>query len=419
MVSLPKIEKILHLPPSRHLPISEFCIDSRSVKPGSCFIAVKGQKADGHNYLQEVAARGAYAALVEKNYSGPDYGLVLLRVDNVLESLQELARVVHRERKTKVIGITGSVGKTTTKEFIAEILSGKFKIHKNPRSFNSQLTLPMVLLNAKGDEDFLILEMSMEKKGDIQRLVDIAAPEIVVLLRIAYCHAENFGSLEEIAWAKSEIFTSRTEVAFIHEASCSFEAIQESCTAENIIYPSQMEIPSPFTESHLTENFSAAYEVAKYLGMTDEEIQPRSLLLKPFERRFQKKIYQGITYIDDTYNANPASTIAALQNLPSTTGRKIVVFGSITHIGQFSFSSHRELGKLAGSVADELLCIGKEAIPMVEAFAKSGKPARFFTDYGELKKAVKTVALPGDVVLVKGSNGHKMWEIIDFIEVKQ
>jgi len=420
MFSLVKIAKLLELPPCRHLPISEFGIDSRCIAKGGVFFALPGERTDGHVFLEEVANKGAFAAVVSKTYEGPDFGLVLLYVDDVLESLQTLAKLILEERKTKIIGITGSVGKTTTKEFIFHILSKKFKIHKNPRSFNSQRTLPLVILNAKGDEDYLLLEMSMSEKGQIAKLVEIAKPSIVVVTPIAYCHAENFESLEEIGKAKAEVFTSSCEFAVIHYQSIKLQPIEDACICEHVIYPGFLPVKSPFVESHFTENFAAAFEVAKYLGLTDREIENRLIGLKPFNQRFEKKNIQGITFIDDTYNANPTSMIAALMNLPAPTenGKKIAVLGDMGELGQFSFSSHMEVGKVALNHVDELFCIGKECRPMVDVFEKANKVVCFFSDYQKLKEAVKKRAEIGDVVLVKGSNYHKLWEIFDFMGEK-
>lgn len=414
MYSLKKIAKWLGKECDRHLPISVFAIDSREVEKGGLFFALKGEKVDGHDFLAEVAARGAFAAVVSKEYVGPDFGLVLFFVDDVVEALQEIAKRALQERKTKVIAITGSLGKTTTKEFLYQLLCQKFRVGKTIGNRNSQRTLPLAILNAMGDEEFIILEMSMTEKGHIRKLVQMAPPTIVVLTPIVACHAKYFQSLEAIAEAKAEIFTEKAEFAVIHEKSARFDAVIHGCTCEHVIYPRELLFKSPFKETHLTENVSAAAFVGEYLGLTPGEMEVASKRMKPFEHRFEKKQCRGITFVDDAYNANATSMIAALMNLPKPKkgGKTVAVLGSMGDLGKYSFVSHTEVAKEALGRVDLLYCIGEEAKPMVDVFEKHQKPVRFFTSYDDLKQALHQVAVEGDVVLVKGSNFHKLWNVI-------
>ena len=377
-----------------------------------------GEKVDGHNFLGEAKEKGAYSAVVSKEYKGPDHGLVLFRVPNVLEGLHRLAKETLLVRKGRIIGVTGSVGKTTTKDFIAKLLEVKYKVAKNRESYNSQITLPWVVLNADGNEDFLVLEMAMSEPGNIKRLVEIAPPEIVVMTPIVLCHAKNFESLEAIAAAKGEIFTSKCNFSVIHTHSAQLSPIRERCTSQNILYPYEFEIPSPFQETHLTENFQAACEVALHLGVTEEQIKMQAKFLKPPKHRFEKKVIGKITVIDDTYNANPTSLLTALMNLPKPQkgGKTIAVLGSMGELGKFSYLSHKQVGEEALKRVDQLFCVGPECRPMVEVFVKGGKPVEFFSDYTLLKKGVSEAVSSGDVVLVKGSNFHKLWEVVEFIE---
>lgn len=418
MIPLEKVASILGHRIERRLPITSFVIDSRQVKPGSLFFAYKGEKVDGHSFLPEVAEKGAFAAVVSEGYKGPSYGMELIYVKDVKESLHDLAKTIHQERKTRVIGITGSVGKTTTKEFIATLLEKKFRIYKTPGSCNSQMTLPLAILGAKGNEQYLVLEMGMTHRGNIANLVKIAPPEIVVLGPIVIGHSAFHEDLESIARAKCEIFTSHAEFAVIHEISAQQKTVIDSCNCPNVVYPTDIGIKSPFVESHLTENFIGACEVALHLGMTKMEIQNRISYLKPFQRRFEKIRHQGVLYIDDSYNANPTSTIAALMNLPEPKkgGRRIFAFGSMKELGKFCFESHSQVGLLAAEKVDELLCIGEEAKPMIACFSNRSKGARQFSCYQEMKRALQEMVKEGDVVLIKGSNSHKLWELIDHID---
>lgn len=419
MITLFQIGKMINVNVDSRLPIPNYHIDSREVSKGGLFFAIKGEKVDGHDYLEEVAARGGYGAVVNRSYRGPSFGLVLLKVEDVTKALQTLAREVLAKKKTKVIGITGSVGKTTTKEFLHDLLKTRFTVEKNPRSYNSQLTLPLVILRAPEQLDFLILEMSMTSKGHIANLVNIAPPTLVIMTPIGLVHAGFFNSVEEIAEAKSEILSPSVEFAAIHAKAIRFKAVQKALIAEHIVYNENCPVACPLKEAHFRENFSGAYEIAKYLGMSNREIEQAASKLKPMEHRFELKSYKGITFVDASYNANPLSAIAALRGLPKPKkegAKRVAVFGAMGELGKFSFMSHREVAREALDYIDHLLVIGKEAEPMVEVFKKSGRPAELFDSYDRLAGRMREISKEGDVVLVKGSNYHRLWEIIEFAE---
>jgi UDP-N-acetylmuramoyl-tripeptide--D-alanyl-D-alanine ligase len=422
-ISLQKIASISGSACTSTLDVHSFSIDSRKATEGSLFFALKGERVDGHDYLQEVSESGAYAAIVSKKYIGPGYGLELLFVDDALEALQLLAKVMLKERGIKVIGITGSVGKTTTKDMISHILSMKYKVHSTKRSYNSQAMLPITILEAKGDEDYMVLEMAMSKAGQIKQLVAIAPPSIVVLTPITYCHSENFESLEEIAAAKAEIFCMSTEYAVLHIDSAKFPAVYSGCLSSNILYPAKIPLISPYKESHFSDNFVAAYEVAKYVGMSDDEIRLASLSLlgKKSEHRFEKIEKNGILFIDDSYNANVLSTCAALDNIsePEEGGRKIFVFGEMMELGSVTGMSHKLVTNKALEKVDIVLTIGKATKDMTERFTAAGKSAYYHYDYRALRDRLFKLAKKGDIVLIKGSNSHRLWKLIETAPVLQ
>ncbi len=396
--------------------------DSREVTPGSVFYALKGATFDGHDYLQEVKNRGALAAVIDEKWQGKEVDLPLIRVPNVLEALQKLAKIYRRKNlHKKVIGVTGSCGKTTTKEFIAKMLSVAFSVEKSPGSLNSQVTMPLCVLNLLGKGDILVLEMGMSRKGEMAKLTDIAVPNIVILTPITYAHSEFFADIEGIASAKGEIFTSEAlEYAFIHRESMIYQNIQR-----NVFCPYELfggndfpEFSYPFTASHLIEDAGAAIRIGKHLGMNNEAIQRGLKELKTYEHRFDEKHYQGIKIIDDSYNANPKSMTSALLNmpLPSNGGRRIGVFGSMGELGSYEEEGHKLVGQKAVDILDELLCIGAPCRHMVDIFQEKCKKVSFFSDYSEMKKVLKESMQEGDVVLVKGSKFHKLWTMIDYID---
>lgn len=403
--------------------ITRHVSDSRDVCPGAVFYALKGEKTDGHLYLQQVKEAGAIAAVVSSSYQGESFGLRLFYVDDVISKVQQIAKEYAASFSDKVIiGVTGSVGKTTTKEFLATLLSKKFRVAKNPRSFNSQVTFPMTVLNLIEKGDLIVLEMAMSDQGQIAKLVDIAPPHIAVLTPITYCHSEFFNSIHEIARAKAEIFSSkRLAYAAISEESYAFEDVKSAVQVPYAVYSArenEKKWKFPFTATHLIEDAMGAIAAARYLGMTDAEIQLGLDDLKPYDHRFQVRRWNGAIFVDDSYNANPKSMIAALENLPKPgeQGKVFGVLGSMGELGDYEEKGHQIVGEKAYEVLTELLCIGKECSSMMDAFSAGGKKAQLFSNYDTIREYLLKEVRSGDVVLVKGSNFHKLWEVISFID---
>jgi len=395
-------------------------IDSRKVRAGSLFFALSGEKVDGHDFLSEVSKRGAVAAVVSNEYQGEDFGLDLIATEDVKKALQDLAKEVFQRKSPFVIGVTGSVGKTTAKEFIATLLSKKFRVMKSPGSLNSQIGLPSTLLNWEGNEEICVLEMGMSQKGEIARLVDIAPPNLGVLTKVSLAHSEFFNSIEEIAEAKSEIFNSRKmERAFCHLDTKAFRCIRLLKHAKTWFHPSDegaditlKELEPPFEESHLQETFLAAAAVALHLGMSLDEIQKASQDLETIEHRFQKIEKKSILFIDDSYNASPESMMQALSNLPSLK-RKVGFLGAMKELGTFETASHFDVLEHAISTLDHLICIGNEWDIIKNKKIIKGKVVEIFNEKENAVKRLKEVARPGDVVLLKGSNSFKLWTALE------
>jgi UDP-N-acetylmuramoyl-tripeptide--D-alanyl-D-alanine ligase len=411
-------------------------IDSRHLKAGEVFFALSGERVDGHSFLFEISQKKAKAAVVSKEYQGPDFGLDLVYVENVLETLQKLAQEIFAERATQVIAVTGSVGKTTTKEFIATLLEEKFRIGKTPGTYNSQATLPLCILNATGEEKLFVMEMGMSLPGEITRLVQIAPPDIAFVGRLALAHAAFFPEgLEGIARAKAEILSHpKTQLAILNSDTRQFQAFQSLGIPQVALFGDQEyqlvvsekgwrimekgilspEMTLPFEASHLRENFLGATVVARKLGMSWEEIFFQIPKLKLIPRRFERVERDGVVFINDSYNANPTSMRAAFENLPvAQEGRRIGILGEMRELGAFSEISHREIGELALDYFDQLLCFGRESAPLAEAFAKSGRSVQLFEEIAPLKEEMLRVVKPGDVVLIKGSNSKCMWTLLE------
>jgi UDP-N-acetylmuramoyl-tripeptide--D-alanyl-D-alanine ligase len=324
------------------------------------------------------------------------------------------------------------VGKTTTKEFIATVLEGKFRVGKTPGNANSQVGMPLSLLNARGDEEVFVMEMGMSQPGELKRLVAVSPPTIAVIIAVELCHALYFqDGLEGIARAKAEILSSpETQCAILHASLLLFPCMQREGVVSygapgadfelehNVVIERGERSPPleiPFSETHLCSNALAAIAVARELKMSWEEIQTRVALLRPFPKRFERLEVQGRVVINDAYNASPASMRAALCNLPDPQkGKKrVAVLGSMKELGRYTEGCHREVALAALLVIDHLLCLGEECAPMVDVFKQENRPVELFSDLAALKRRVFAVAEEGDVVLIKGSNSHRLWQIID------
>lgn len=443
---LAQLAEILNCPENTISPegdkenITGFAVDSRQVAPGMLFIALKGYRVNGEDFLEEVAQKGAIGAIVSKEYRGPDFGLVLLFVESPLSALQQLAHKAYAERGFRSVAVTGSVGKTTTKEFIVTLLEAKYRVIKTPGNANSQVGLPLAILNGEEQGDCFVCEMAMSEPGQIKKLIEIIPPDIAVLTKIGVSHAAFFeGGIEEIAAAKAEIFShSERTLAVINASTRRFEAISQ-LTNRKIIFGEKESlfdysidkvmggvavkergvekaiIPLAFDASHLLENFCAALVVARQFGLTWEEITVQAQKLKPFKRRFEKIEKEGFIYINDSYNASPESMQAALINLPLPVAQKkrIAVLGEMRELGAYQVSGHEQVAREALNWIDHLICLGKGCLPMVEIFKEAQRPVDYFEDFEAMRLFLKQTATPGDIILLKGANSHALWRLAE------
>jgi len=399
-----------------------FAFDSRKIKKGGFFFALTGEKVNGHSFLQEVAEKGAAGGVVAKEYQGPSFGMTLLYVDDVKKCLQDLAREKIRREQQPIIGVTGTVGKTTTKDFIATLLEEKYRVLKPEGSANSQVGLPLTILNAKGEKDLYVLEYGMSLPGEIHRLIEIAPPTVGVLTAISWVHAENFRSMDEIAEAKCELFSSdKMEEAMIHHSLASFPSVQKiGCLKryygkdEGFFYEGK-ELEVPFKESHFCDNLKGALMVAHRFGLSFEEVSRGIKKFSFSPHRFQRLVRNGVQIIDDSYNASPASMRAGLANLPRPMkgGKTIAVLGEMKELGEISEKCHEEMGHFALPLVDELICYGKETLPLAKVFEEEGKGVCHFENLDLVAKKLKGLSQEGDVVFIKGSNSNRLWTILD------
>jgi len=394
------------------LSFTGYAIDSRLCKPGDLFFALPGEKTDGHKFLNQVAANGGKAAIVLRGYSGPDFGLELIEVDDPLQTLQKLAQDKLQKQRPLIVGVTGTVGKTTCKEYIATLLEGSREVAWSPKSQNSQLTCPLTILNQAGwGEEVLVLEMGMSKKGEIARLVEIASPDIAVITAVSLVHAANFDSWEEIACAKGEILQHpRTKLGVIPPIDLlrKFGSCPKKVVSFEHNRPELSHLPP-----HHQYNAFLAMTVCRELGLEWETILHRVPLLNVLEGRGSVVEKGGIVFIHDAYNASPQSMKAALDALPKTAGKKLAVLGDMKELGKFSEEAHKDIGNYALDKLDHLICTGEECVPLAEVWRKQGREVNWFGDNQGALQALKKIAKPGDTVLLKGSNSCRLWELLE------
>lgn len=419
--------------------------DSRLVAKGNLFFALKGNNCDGHDFLKEVAEKGAVAAIVRHDYSGSHYGMTLLYVTDPLETLQQLARDFLAQLHCRVVAITGSVGKTTTKEFLYTLLSGKYKTLRTPGNSNSQIGLPMALINGiEGNEQIVICEMGMTHSGNISKLVKIAPPHLALITGVEYVHACNFKGLEGIAEAKSEIISHPTtalglinakipkakqlaqrkhpriftfgdkddEAYFTYEQSDKHTLVVKHEGKTVAEFP-----PLALPGKHNGTNFLIAATAAYLMGMTWAEIAERQPLLQLPERRLQFIEKKGVLFVNDSYNASLVAVKAAIDALPAPEGkgRKFAAFGEMLELGDLSEQQHRAVGEHALPILDGMFCLGNECKTIQEVWKRGNKPCHVYMDQNDLIEALRNTVKPGDVVLVKGSRLKQMWRVIDEI----
>lgn len=409
-----------------------FSIDSRDIEKNTLFFALQGNRVQGTAFLREVFQKGAIAAVVPKTYQGASYGLHLFFVENVTLALQKLAQEKMRSiSRAHIIAITGSIGKTTSKEYLFALLHKRFSVFHTPKNYNSQVGLPLSLLNAPFDCQIYIVEMGMSEKGNIQQLVQIVPPTIAWITQISHSHFSNFSSLEEIAREKAKLFSSpRVQYRIINQDISHYNCMQPLdkntiiCGRDIKLLPQgnnfqilyYQEISHSFSlqtcGKHLLDNWVGAVAIAKLLGLSFQDIFASINTLPLVPHRFQKKSYGGITFIDDSYNANADSTIAALHNLPKTSGRKIFVFADMHELGSYTAKAHERVASAALSLTDACFCLGEASKVITDQFISHGKPGYHFTDRGLMFDSVIKYIKKGDLALVKGANQYKLWEMI-------
>ena len=419
-----------------------YSIDSRTVQAGDLFFAVKGERLDGHDFVEAALGRGAVAAVVRKDqlsrYPNPKN---LLAVDDTLLALQTLATAVRKLWGKTAIGITGSMGKTTTKEAVAHLLSTKYRVHRTKGNFNNHFGLPLGLLTLEPEYDLAVVEMGMNHVGEIAALAHIALPNEGLVTNVAPVHLEFFDSIAGIARAKYELVEAlpATGTAFLNaddEYVCQFgrgfkgkvvlfglksvadvraekiESIGTEGTRFDLICCGGLRQPihSPLLGQHNVYNVLAAAAVAMEHGITPSEIAEALPTMTPADKRGEVVQLGNITVINDCYNCNPNALNAMVDTLASMAAeRRVVVAGEMLELGPEGEELHRQCGThIAEKAIDVLLGVRGSATAMVEGAKNAGTRAEFVATPEEAGEWLARETKDGDVVLLKASRGVKL-----------
>ncbi len=439
-ISFSALAQLLDLNHTNQTLVKGVAIDSRRVKPGDLFFALPGNRVDGHDFLEEIAAKGATGAVVSETYRGPAFNIPMLHVPDVLESLQDLARKSLKRRKTKVIAISGSLGKTTVKEFAATLLGARFHVFASPESYNSQATVPLSILMADETEDYLVLEMGMSHAGHLKKLISVAPPTIALISTVAVQHAVNFSDgLAGISREKASLFSHpKTKLGIMHRDIHYFDEVYQtgacpkltfSTTSKEADYYLELveggvsvfpkgedpiEIPLSLPNHAHYQNFLAAVCLARAVGVEWSVIQKAAPLVHLPSMRFEKVVKEGIVFINDAYNANPDSMKAALESLPrpGQGGKTIAVLSEMDALGMYTEGAHAQVAETALHHVDLLLCVGSRCETMHKIWKREKKAVELFESRAALQEALKAHVQPGDVVLLKGARSYALDQLL-------
>jgi UDP-N-acetylmuramoyl-tripeptide--D-alanyl-D-alanine ligase len=433
--------------------VGNVATDSRSMQPGDLFVAIRGPRFDGHEFVDEAIARGAMGAIVEAGRAGGAGGVAIIEVGESIRALQNLAHAVREASGSKVIAITGSAGKTTTKETIADFLSASYRVVKNKGNLNNHIGLPLSLMQLREGPDVAVMELGMNHAGEISTLVAIADPDVRVWTNVGDAHIGFFASPDAIADAKAEIleaadphdvlvcnaddarvmaraatFAGRT-VTFGESAGATVQARDiedrgiDGMRARVMTPAGERVIETPLLGRGNLANVLAAAAVALELGVPLDTIVSSAAALRPADRRGAVgRLSRGVTLVDDSYNSSPAALKRALDVIARDThaARKVAVLGEMLELGDHATALHRESGRIAAASGLQLLFAvgGAPARELAEAAIAAGMPGAqvSYIDTSDAAAPIVTRAIrPGDVVLVKGSRGTRTDLVADRI----
>jgi UDP-N-acetylmuramoyl-tripeptide--D-alanyl-D-alanine ligase len=417
--------------------------DTRSLRAGDLYWALRGENFDGHDFVAEAAAGGAAGAVVAQDVPGTPDGFALIQVSDTLTALQRLAAWYRDRLPARVVCLTGSNGKTSTKDFAAAVASTKFSVSKTEGNLNNHIGLPLTILSAKVSDEVCVWEIGMNHAGEIEPLARLARPDIGIITNIGVAHIEFLGSREAIAQEKgmlgevlpanavlvlpdSDQFTP--SLAARTPARVVLAGAPGGAHAENL-RPSphgldfdlvrgkeRVAAHLPVTGEHMVRNALLAVSAGLELGLSLRECASGLAATKLSARRLACLDVRGVTVLDDSYNANPDSMEAALHALRGLPGggRRFAVLGRMGELGAYAEEGYRRVGRTAAATMDVLIAVGPETSPLAEEAEKVGlSEIRRAADTAEAAKFLRDLARPGDAVVVKGSRAARMERVLE------
>ncbi|MEO1432834.1 MAG: UDP-N-acetylmuramoyl-tripeptide--D-alanyl-D-alanine ligase [Cyanobacteria bacterium J06633_8] len=407
--------------------------DSRIIKPGEVFVAFRGEKFDGHKFVATAIEKGAIAAIVDFEYENSQ--LPVLKVTNTLEAYQKIAQWWRNQFSIPVIGVTGSVGKTTTKELIAGVLSTQGRVHKTYANFNNEIGVPKTLLELVAEHDYAVIEMAMRGLGQIAELTQITHPTIAVITNVGTAHIELLKSEEAIAQAKCELLAEMPKdgVAILNYDNPLLmktaakvwqgKVITFGFTGGDIhgklidnytLEIAGLRLPLPMPGRHIGANYMAALAVAQVLNIDWKTFKNGVAVDMPGGRSQQFTLLNDVVILDETYNAAPEAMVAALNLLAETPGlRRIAVLGAMKELGEKSEQFHQQIGETARSLNLDALMVLVDCAD-AEALAKSaeGIPIQCYSTHEELATGLKQFLQDGDRILFKAAHSVGLDKVV-------
>lgn len=432
----------------KHICVTSITSDSRKAEPGCLFVPILGARVDGHRFISQVIEAGALGTLSERELAGAEFPYV--QVESSLQAVKDIAGYYLEQLKIPVVGITGSVGKTSTKEMIAAVPEQKFRVLKTQGNFNNELGLPLTIFRLRDEDEIAVLEMGISDFGEMHRLASIAKPNTCVITNIGTCHLENLGDRDGVLRAKTEVFDHLKENAAVilngdDDKLRTVEEVQGrspmffGLNPELSVYADSIEpkglkgiscrihtpagefsVTVPIPGQHMVYNALAGTAVGLTYGMKLEEIKKGIESLQPVSGRFHIIETDNYTIVDDCYNANPMSMKASLGILKDALGRKVAVLGDMGELGKDEAALHGEVGSYAGNCGiDLLVCVGKLSEHMAQAAKKAARETDqklkvvYFETRQELLEGVRELVQEGDTVLVKASHFMEFGTVVE------
>lgn len=422
------------------VPVTGWSADTRTLQPGDLFFALRGPNFDGHDFAAQAREKGACAMVADRP---APVKMPVLRVDDVLEALQRLAGWARLQWQGRLIAVTGSAGKTTTKELIARFLEDSIPVGKSPGNLNNHIGLPLSILRLPERARVAVAEMGMNHAGEIRRLASVARPDVGVVTNVGHAHIENFDSIEGVALAKRELIESLPAsgvavlnaddpwvirfgeihngktVTFGLAEGADMRAEEVVCGPEGVRFRlGDLWLESPLTGVHSVLNLLAALAVAREFGIEPAALRDSIASLFAAEMRGRRFLHREITVIDDCYNSNPEAALTMLKLLcDQPARRRMAALGEMRELGRWSEALHRDVGRHAAACGIDLLVgVGGAAVYMIEEALRAGMPAGaalFFEDAAEAGRFLKSRASAGDAVLFKGSRGIRMEKALE------